>query len=143
MVERLSKDDARLLTLTGPGGTGKTRLAVQAAGMASEDYPDGIFWVPLAPLRAPSLVLATAGQILGSKSALAEHIADRRMLCLFDNFEQSRLRRGVSSDARPRGRPVATGRPRSRTRFVLSQSGTRFSEQSSTSSARQRSLVAR
>jgi predicted ATPase/class 3 adenylate cyclase len=78
----------RLLTLTGPGGTGKTRLALQAAGMASDVYPDGVWWIPLAPLRDPALVLATAGQTLGSKNGLAEHIADKRMLCLFDNFEQ-------------------------------------------------------
>ena len=80
--------DARLLTLTGPGGTGKTRLAVQAAGMASGAYPDGVFWIPLAPLRDPALVLATAGQVLGARNGLAEHIADSRILCLFDNFEQ-------------------------------------------------------
>jgi predicted ATPase len=77
-----------LLTLTGPGGTGKTRLALQAAAEASESFPDGVYWVPLAPLRDPALVLATAGQILGSKNGLAEHIADKSLLCLFDNFEQ-------------------------------------------------------
>jgi predicted ATPase len=81
-------EDTRLLTLTGPGGTGKTRLALQAAGLASDRYPDGVFWVPLAPLRDPALVLATAGQAVGSENGLAEHIADKQMLCLFDNFEQ-------------------------------------------------------
>src|SRR5512134_2088287 len=81
-------EDARLLTLTGPGGTGKTRLALQAAGIASDAYPDGVWWIPLAPLRDPALVLATAGQTLGSKNGLAEHIQDKAMLCLFDNFEQ-------------------------------------------------------
>jgi predicted ATPase len=88
VVELLAGEDPRLLTLTGPGGTGKTRLALQAAGMAADAYPDGVWWVPLAPLRDPELVLETAGQILGSKNGLAEHIADKRMLCLFDNFEQ-------------------------------------------------------
>jgi predicted ATPase/class 3 adenylate cyclase len=88
VVELLGADDARLLTLTGPGGTGKTRLALQAAGLASDAYPDGVFWIPLAPLRDPTLVLATAGQTLGSTNGLAEHISDKAMLCLFDNFEQ-------------------------------------------------------
>ena len=88
VVELLGADDTRLLTLTGPGGTGKTRLALQAAGLASDDYPDGVYWIPLAPLRDPTLVLATAGQTLGSKNGLAEHISDKTMLCLFDNFEQ-------------------------------------------------------
>jgi predicted ATPase/class 3 adenylate cyclase len=81
-------EDARLLTLTGPGGTGKTRLALQAAAAASEAYPDGVFWIPLAPLRDPGLVLETTAQTLGSKNGLTEHIADKAMLCLLDNFEQ-------------------------------------------------------
>jgi len=88
VVELLSADGARLLTLTGPGGTGKTRLALQAAALASDAYPDGVWWIPLAPLRDPALVLATAAQTLGSKNGLAEHIHDKAMLCLFDNFEQ-------------------------------------------------------
>jgi predicted ATPase/class 3 adenylate cyclase len=82
-----SQDDVRLVTLTGAGGTGKTRLALQAAGGLAERYPHGVWWVPLAPLRDPELVLPTAGQALGAKDGLAEHIADRSLLLLFDNFE--------------------------------------------------------
>ena len=88
VVELLTGETTRLLTLTGPGGTGKTRLALQAAAEASASYPDGVWWIPLAPLRDPALVVETAGQVLGSKNGLAEHIADKHMLCLFDNFEQ-------------------------------------------------------
>src|SRR5262249_47251253 len=65
-------EGARLLTLTGPGGTGKTRLALQAAAGASDRYPDGLFWVPLAPLRDPELVLETAARVLAAKDGLAE-----------------------------------------------------------------------
>ena len=88
-VATLSADDAiRLVTLTGPGGTGKTRLAMQAAAEVAEAYPAGVWWVPLDALHAPELVMPAAAAALGAKGDLAEHIADRRMLIAFDNFEQ-------------------------------------------------------
>jgi len=88
-ARRLIDDrDVRLLTLTGPPGTGKTRLALQAVASAAESYPDGVWWVPLAPLRDHELVLPTAARALGAQASLETHIADQRMLVLFDNFEQ-------------------------------------------------------
>jgi hypothetical protein len=83
----LGRDEVRVLTLTGPGGSGKTRLALQAAGALADDYPDGVFWVPLAPLRDPALVLPQVAQALGAKRDLGQHIGDRRLLLLLDNLE--------------------------------------------------------
>jgi predicted ATPase len=83
----LSQEAVRLLTLTGAGGSGKTRLGLQAVAALAERYPQGVWWVPLATLRDPALVLASAGQALGAKNGLAEHIGDKTLLLLFDNFE--------------------------------------------------------
>jgi predicted ATPase len=79
---------ARLLTLTGPGGTGKTRLAIEAASTLVPDYRAGVFWIGLASLRDPALVTESIAQTLGSKDGLAAHIADRELLLVLDNFEQ-------------------------------------------------------
>ena len=87
VVDLLRSDSVRLLTLTGVGGTGKTRLAVEAASELVPEYEQGVWWVPLAPLREPSLVLESAAQTLGTSDELAEHIGDRRLLFVFDNFE--------------------------------------------------------
>jgi predicted ATPase len=78
----------RLLTLTGPGGSGKTRLAIEAAATLVPSYKAGVFWVGLASLREPSLLTETIAQTLGAKDDLAAHIADREMLLLLDNLEQ-------------------------------------------------------
>jgi predicted ATPase/class 3 adenylate cyclase len=78
---------SRVLTLTGPGGTGKTRLAIQAAAEAAEEFPGGVWWVPLATLNHPSLVRDSIAQVLGAKVELAEHIADNELLLLLDNVE--------------------------------------------------------
>jgi predicted ATPase/class 3 adenylate cyclase len=78
----------RLLTLSGPGGSGKTRLAVEAASELVPSFKTGVFWVGLAALREPALVTAAIAQTLGSKNGLAEHIGERELLVLLDNFEQ-------------------------------------------------------
>jgi predicted ATPase len=78
----------RLLTLTGPGGSGKTRLALEAAAELVPDYRAGVFWVGLASLRDPSLVTETIAQTLGARDGLAEHIGERELLLLLDNLEQ-------------------------------------------------------
>jgi predicted ATPase len=79
---------SRLVTLTGAGGSGKTRLALQAAAELAEEFADGTFWVSLAALSDPALVGAAIGEALGAKGDLAEHVADKHMLLLLDNFEQ-------------------------------------------------------
>ncbi len=86
----------RLLTLTGPGGTGKTRLSLQVGARIADRYPDGVFFVSLSLLRDPDLVPATIAQELGladrgglsPMDALTEHVRRRRMLLILDNFEQ-------------------------------------------------------
>jgi predicted ATPase len=83
----LACDQVRLLTLTGAGGTGKTRLAIQSAAALAENYPDGVWWLSLASLRDPELVLGEAERVLECRDSLSEHIGDKRLLLLFDNFE--------------------------------------------------------
>ncbi len=86
---------SRLVTLTGPGGSGKTRLALQAAGQAAASFPDGVYFVPLGALGNPELLLSEVAKGLGLEKvpdvSLAEHLvhylAERRLLLVVDNFE--------------------------------------------------------
>ena len=79
---------ARLVTLTGPGGSGKTRLALEAAATLVPGFKAGLFWVGLASLRDSTLVTETIAQTLGAKDGLAAHIGERELLLLLDNLEQ-------------------------------------------------------
>lgn len=96
VVRLLEWEGKRLLTLTGPGGVGKTRLALQVATEVLADFTDGAVFVPLAPVRDPALVLAAVANRLGvreqAKQSLAEtlveYLADRELLLILDNFEQ-------------------------------------------------------
>ncbi|MDQ2968838.1 MAG: adenylate/guanylate cyclase domain-containing protein, partial [Actinomycetota bacterium] len=87
-VASLLQDGARVLTLTGPGGSGKTRLAIEAGATLVPEFKAGVFWVGLATLRDPALVTDTIAQTLGAKNGLDEHIAQRELLLLLDNLEQ-------------------------------------------------------
>jgi predicted ATPase/class 3 adenylate cyclase len=84
----LLQDGARLLTLTGPGGSGKTRLAIEVASELVPAFKAGVFWVELATVRDPTLVTETVAQILGAQDGLADHIRERELLLLLDNLEQ-------------------------------------------------------
>jgi predicted ATPase len=86
----------RLITLVGPGGTGKTRLALQVAADALDQFPDGVWWVPLAAVSDPDVLLPTISAALGVRESpgeelgatLAAHLATRKTLLLLDNVEQ-------------------------------------------------------
>ena len=89
------RGETRVLTLTGPGGTGKTRLALAAAAALAPDFPDGAWFVDLAPLADPALVPSAIATVLGVRAdggqplpeALATALRDKRSLLVLDNFE--------------------------------------------------------
>ncbi|MGH2656534.1 MAG: AAA family ATPase [Actinomycetota bacterium] len=110
-----------LLTLTGAGGSGKTRLAVQAARELLHTYPDGVFLVDLAPITDPRLVPSSIADAIGVKAegprpvldTLRDQLRDRETLLILDNFEQVVEAASVASDlldAAPRIRMLITSR---------------------------------
>jgi predicted ATPase/class 3 adenylate cyclase len=96
--------EARLLTLTGSGGTGKTRLAIEVGRRALDRYPDGVWFVALGSIREPDLVASTIAQELGLAdrggrdplARLTDHLRGRRALIILDNFEQVTAAAGVA-----------------------------------------------
>src|SRR5439155_626973 len=92
----LRHDSMRLVTLTGTGGTGKTRLSIQVARRLLPEFQDGVFFVSLAPINDPSLVATSIAQTLGIKEtgsgplidSLRAYLRNKRALLLLDNFEQ-------------------------------------------------------
>ena len=83
----LLSNGKRLVTLTGPGGTGKTRLALQAAAELVGSLPDGVFWMSLAGLTDPELLSSELGQTIGAPDDLTGFLRGRKLLLLLDNFE--------------------------------------------------------
>ena len=87
-IGSLLRNGARFVTLTGPGGSGKTRLSIEAATQLVPEFKSGVFWVGLAALQDAALVVDSISQTLGAKDGLAEYIGEREMLLLLDNLEQ-------------------------------------------------------
>ena len=81
-------DDHRLLTLTGTGGTGKTRLALALAAELADRFADGVWWVALAPVADAAVVVPTIAAVIGAGEDLPGYLSGRSLLLVLDNLEQ-------------------------------------------------------
>ncbi len=92
IADLIRGDDVRLVTATGLGGAGKTRLALQAGAELVEDFPGGVFFVPLAPVTEPELVVPAVAEAFGIDETLGQslrgYLAGKRILLVVDNLEQ-------------------------------------------------------
>ena len=96
LTRLLAADGARLVTLTGPGGTGKTRLSLEVGRTLRDRFPHGVFFVDLAPITDPALVASTIAHTMGIREGgsrpafdnLCEYLADKQTFLLLDNLEQ-------------------------------------------------------
>ena len=88
LLQMIRADRARLVALVGPGGIGKTRLALEAASELVENFHDGVWFVDLSALREADLVATAIATTLGAMVELPDHIGDKELLLVLDNFEQ-------------------------------------------------------
>jgi predicted ATPase/class 3 adenylate cyclase len=123
LVKWIEDSATRLVTVTGPGGVGKTRLALQAAAENVEPFPDGVYFVPLASVSSQDLIVSTIADSLGltfysqqdPRAQLLKHLSDKRMLLVLDNFEHlldgTEIIAGILSST-PHVKVLATSRER-------------------------------
>src|SRR5947207_11400797 len=117
VLSLVREEGARLVTLAGPGGTGKTRLALEASGELVSEFGAGVFWVSLAPVRDPALVVDMIAQTLGARQELAKHIGEKQILLVLDNLEhviESAVELAAVLQACPNLRILVTSRERLR-----------------------------
>jgi predicted ATPase len=121
--ERLADPDSRLITLLGPGGIGKTRLAVEAASRAPARFPQGVYFIPLAPLTSAEMIVPAIAQGAGfsfyaqgdPKEQLLNYLRTKQLLLVLDNFEHLIGEAGLVAEilaAAPQVKILATARER-------------------------------